>query len=94
MGQAEQQGIHVKPVAEIDWQVLDHELEIRRSKKMAELPEELVEAAKREHRIGLPAMPWSWQAYSTHTTRTVMSSGNRRKSGMPGWHWLSVYAQY
>ena len=70
MGQAEQQGIHVKPVAEIDWQVLDHELEIDLIKKMAELPEELVEAAKERapHRIARYALELAsiFHSYYTH----------------------------
>lgn len=69
MAQAEQQGIAVKPVAEIEWQALDHGLEIDMIKKMAELPEELLVAARERapHRIARYALELASLFHSFYT---------------------------
>lgn len=69
MAQAEQQGIAVKPAAEIDWQILSHGLEIDLIKKMAELPEELLTAARERapHRIARYALELAGLFHSFYT---------------------------
>lgn len=92
MAQAEQQGVVVKPVADVAWQALTNELEIDLIKKMAELPEELLTAAKERapHRIAVTL--WIWPVCSIHFTRTATSSARRRPSEMPGWYWSTASA--
>ncbi|MFY9202257.1 MAG: arginine--tRNA ligase [Limnochordia bacterium] len=69
MAQAEQQGVVVKPVADVAWQALTNELEIDLIKKMAELPEELLTAAKERapHRIARYALDLASLFHSFYT---------------------------
>ena len=69
MAQAEQQGVVVKPAADVAWQALTNELEIDLIKKMAELPEELLTAAKERapHRIARYALDLASLFHSFYT---------------------------